>query len=252
MDRRRLIAANWKMNLTVAEAVSLTESVVSAAAKFPRVEVAIFPSFVSLRPISDRLRGLPVGLGAQDVFWKDSGAYTGEISPNMLTDVGCKFCIVGHSERRGRFGVQDDSPEGFFADTNQTVNRKLSALIYAGITPILCVGETMEERERGDTISVIDSQIKQCLEGIETDEMIIAYEPVWAIGTGAVCEPAEAEKMCGYIHSCANQENLRVLYGGSVKADNAGSLFSMPSIDGGLVGGASLKADEFAKIIAAN
>ena len=240
------------MNLTVAGAVSLAETVISASAKWPQAEVVIFPSFVSLRPVCERLLGTPVSLGAQNVFWKDSGAYTGEVSPTMLADVGCKFCIVGHSERRGRFGVQDDTPKNFFVDTNEIINRKLSALVYAGITPILCVGETMDERERGEMIDVIDSQIKQCLDGIEAREMVIAYEPVWAIGTGEVCDAAEAEKMCGYIHTCANQDNLRVLYGGSVKADNAESLFSMPSIDGGLVGGASLKAEEFAKIIATN
>ena len=169
----------------------------------------------------------------------------------MLTDVGCKYCIVGHSERRGRFGVQDDTPEGFFADTNETVNRKMAALISAGIVPILCVGETAEERQGGHAIDVIDAQLKECLVGIEAKNMVIAYEPVWAIGTGEVCDAAEAEKMCSYIHTCAKLEDLLVLYGGSVRADNAESLFSMPSIDGGLVGGASLKAAEFAQIIEA-
>jgi triosephosphate isomerase len=167
----------------------------------------------------------------------------------MLSDAGCKYCIVGHSERRGRFGVSDDSPAGFFSDTNEAINRKIAALVFAGITPILCVGETKADRDSGNTIQIIDSQLSECLSGIETADMLIAYEPVWAIGTGEVCEPAEAERLCGYIRSRAPIENLRVLYGGSVKADNAASLFSMPSIDGGLVGGASLKADEFTKII---
>ena len=238
------------MNLTVAGAVSLAESVRSSAEKNTKVDVAVFPSFVSLRPVFDRIRGSEVAIGAQDVFWKESGAYTGEVSPTMLADVGCMYCIVGHSERRGRFGVQEDIPEGFFSDTNETINRKIAALLYVGITPILCVGETKKERENGETIRVIESQLAECLSDIDAPEMVIAYEPVWAIGTGAVCEPGEAEKLCSFIHGSVKLDNLRVLYGGSVKADNAESLFSMPSIDGGLVGGASLKSEEFAKIIA--
>ncbi|MEO7453212.1 MAG: triose-phosphate isomerase [Fimbriimonadales bacterium] len=251
MVRRRLIAGNWKMNLATAAAVSLAESAMSAAAKNENHEVAVFPSFVSLRAVYERTRGSAVAVGAQDVFWKESGAYTGEVSPAMLADAGCKYCIVGHSERRGRFGVADDSPAGFFSDTNEAVNRKISALVFAGIAPILCVGETKAERESERTIEVIDKQILECLAGIESDELVIAYEPVWAIGTGEVCDAAEAERMCGYIHSRTAFGNLRVLYGGSVKADNAAELFSMPSIDGGLVGGASLKANEFTKIIEA-
>jgi triosephosphate isomerase len=239
------------MNLTSAAAVSLVESAMAGASKHTDRDVAVFPSFVLLRQVYEKTRGSHVAVGAQDVFWKEAGAYTGEVSTTMLADAGCKYCIVGHSERRGRFGVEDDTPKGFFSESNETINKKLNALVFAGITPILCIGETKDERERGETIRVLDTQLSECLAGIETDEMVIAYEPVWAIGTGEVCDAAEAEKMCGYIHTKAPFENLRVLYGGSVKADNAAQFFSMPSIDGGLVGGASLKADEFTKIIEA-
>jgi triosephosphate isomerase len=231
------------MNLTAAAAVSLAESAMAAASRNPDHEVTIFPSFVSLGPVYEKTRGSSVSLGAQDVFWKESGAYTGEISPGMIADAGCKYCIVGHSERRGRFGVADDTPSGFFSDTNETINRKIAALVFAGITPILCVGETKAERENGDTIKVLEEQIEECLSAIEAPEMVIAYEPVWAIGTGEVCDAAEAEKLCGYIHSRAPIESLRVLYGGSLKSYIAAHLFIIPSIEGCLVGGASLNAD---------
>ena len=237
------------MNLTIPCAVSLAETVAAAALKYSGVDVAIFPTFVSLLPVAERIRGSQVALGAQDVFWKESGAFTGEISAAMLSDVGCRYCIVGHSERRGRFGVSDDTPAGFFSDTNATVQRKISALVYTGIIPILCVGETADERSNGLANEVIETQLAECLEGVEAPEMVIAYEPVWAIGTGQVCDPAEAESQCRLIREIAQHDNLRVVYGGSVNAQNAASLFSMPSIDGALVGGASLKADDFARII---
>lgn len=239
------------MNLAVPGAVSLAESTLTAAEKNPHVEVAVFPSFVSLRPVYERIRGTALSLGAQDVFWKESGAYTGEVSASMLTDTGCRYCIVGHSERRGRFGLSDDTPVGFFSDTNETINLKLLALTFAGITPILCVGETAQERSTGETVRVIEQQLQEGLDGVETANLVIAYEPVWAIGTGEVCDAAEAEKMCSFIQTAAENHSARVLYGGSVKAGNAASLFSMPSIDGALVGGASLSAVEFAHIIGA-
>jgi triosephosphate isomerase len=246
MDHRLLIAGNWKMNLTVEQATTLARECMAIAGNNPAVEVAIFPPFVSLHPIASVIFGSSLSLGAQDVFWKNKGAYTGEISPEMLTDVGCKYCIVGHSERRGRFGVSDDTPPGFFADTDETIRRKLVALTESEITPILCVGETADERAAGKAESVIEGQLAEC--GHERQgSMVIAYEPVWAIGTGNVCSPEEAEARCAFIRSLS--PGSKVLYGGSVKASNSASLFKMPSIDGALVGGASLDAQEFGLIV---
>lgn len=237
------------MNLTVPTAISLVKAVQVAAERNPAVDVAVFPSFVSLGRVAEVASGSAVSVGAQDVFWKESGAYTGEISASMLLDAGCKYCIVGHSERRGRFGVADDTPAGYFSETNATVSRKIAALLYAGIAPILCVGETAAERNEGLTSELIETQLLESLANVEVTDLIVAYEPVWAIGTGAVCEPDEAEKQCAFIREVCEIDGLRVLYGGSVKSENAGPLFAMPSIDGALVGGASINADEFAKII---
>lgn len=241
------------MNLTIPCAVSLAESVRAAAEKYDGVEVAVFPSFVALRSVADDLARSRVSLGAQDVFWKERGAYTGEVSPAMLVDVGCRYCIVGHSERRGRFGVADDTPSNFFADTNATVARKLAALAFVGVTPILCVGETAAERSAGETESVLSTQLEESLALVsdgELAELVIAYEPVWAIGTGEVCDREEAARVCGFIQG-SSAVPCRVLYGGSVKQSNAAALFAKPEIDGALVGGASLVVDEFAAIIAA-
>jgi triosephosphate isomerase len=238
------------MNLTIPCAVSLAESMRSVAEKNAEADVAVFPSFVALWSVGNVLARSSLALGAQDVFWKESGAYTGEISPKMLSDVGCRYCIVGHSERRGRFGVADDSPPNFFADTNETVARKLSALVYVGITPILCVGETAEERSEGHTEAVLETQLTESLAYVsEGNELVIAYEPVWAIGTGEVCDPDEAARACAFI-SHHVQTPCRVLYGGSVKKSNAKALFEKTAIEGALVGGASLDAEEFAAIIA--
>lgn len=235
------------MNLTIPAAVSLAEAAMAAARKAPSVEVVVFPSFVALRPVFDAIHGGPLGLGAQDVFWKESGAYTGEVSPSMLSDAGCSYCIVGHSERRGRFGVADDSPAGFFSDTDETVSRKMRALAYVGIVPVLCVGETAEERSGGSAARVIEDQLKAALSEFD-GRFVVAYEPVWAIGTGDVCEPDEAEERCAMIREITHGQ-ARVLYGGSVKPDNARALLSQPSIDGALVGGASLSADDFTRIV---
>ncbi len=241
------------MNLTIPCAVSLAGSVRSAAAKSSGVDVAVFPSFVAMRSVADCLAGSSVSLGAQDVFWKENGAFTGEVSPGMLVDVGCRYCIVGHSERRGRFGVADDTPPGFFSETNQTVSKKLAALAFVGIAPILCVGETAEERAAGHTDPVLQTQLAESLALVtaeELQELVIAYEPVWAIGTGQVCDPDEAARICKFIKE-RSQISCAVLYGGSVKRNNARALFEKTEIDGALVGGASLDADEFSAIIAA-
>lgn len=241
------------MNLTIPSAVSLAESVRSAAKKCPTVDVAVFPSFVALQAVAGVLRQDGVALGGQDVFWKESGAYTGEVSPMMLADVGCQYCIVGHSERRGRFGVADDSPANFFGDTNETVARKVSALVSVDIMPILCVGETAAERSAGLTEPVLQEQLAESLSLVsngEVGQIVIGYEPVWAIGTGEVCAPEEAARICNLIKGYSPVP-CKVIYGGSVKKVNATALFEEAAIDGALVGGASLDALEFEAIIAA-
>lgn len=261
MSRTKLVAANWKMNLTVPEGLALAESVTKAAASRPEVEVVLCPSFTSLRAIGEHLKGGKVRLGAQDVFWMDKGAYTGKISAQMLLDAGCKYCIVGHSETRGRFGKSeiDSNLLGFFSDTNETVGLKLQTLMFANLLPILCVGESADERKQGQTDSVISEQLRAAVTNLAPEEcstIAIAYEPVWAIGTGDVCDAQEAGRVCAFIRlrlgeyadlDCASQ--ARILYGGSVKADNCAALFAQSEIDGALVGGASLNAEEFSRII---
>lgn len=249
------------MNLTIPEGQSLARAVADAAARRPEVEVAVCPSFTALHAVGTQLSGTQVSLGAQDVFWIEKGAFTGQVSPAMLLDAGCKYCIVGHSEKRGRFGAGElpKEQQQYFSDTDEIVAKKLSAAIYVGIAPILCVGETETERSQGKTESVITAQLDAALRSLAPEEcalVSIAYEPVWAIGTGKVCEPDEAERVCALIRSHVGgladsecSETVRVLYGGSVKADNSATLLKQPSIDGALVGGASLIADEFSRII---
>ena len=197
-------------------------------------------------------------LCAQDVFWLDSGAFTGQVSASMLADAGVRMCLVGHSETRGRFGKLDvpESTLGYFAETDETVNLKIKALLKHRVTPILCVGETLEEREAERTDAVIQAQIRGALAGVsEFANGVVAYEPVWAIGTGKTCDAAEASRVCGVVRAAVREmlggqaDSVRVLYGGSVKAANAKELFGMADIDGGLVGGASLQAEEFCRIV---
>jgi triosephosphate isomerase len=244
---RRLIAGNWMMNLSVAESVTMAKSVVGMARD--DVEIAIFPGFVALANVAQAISGSNIRLGAQDVFWRESGAYTGEVSPKMLIDVGCIYCIVGHSERRGRFGVEDDSPTGYFSDTDESVTRKARALLQCGIVPVLCVGETISEKESGEAHDVLERQLAGSLKDISAVEAIVAYEPVWAIGTGQTCEPEQAAERCQFIRQKCGEPGLHVLYGGSVKPSNARSLFEFVEIDGALVGGASLNSEEFSQII---
>lgn len=258
--RRKLVVGNWKMNKTIAEA-SATAERLAREVRDGEIDVAICPPFTAIGALHHLLDRSSVALGAQDVFWAESGAFTGSISPAMLTDVGCRFCIVGHSETRGRFGKLEvpESAIGYFAESDETVNLKLKALLYHNIQPILCVGETLAEREAGDTDRVIAGQLRAGLAGIEGDEFhdgVIAYEPVWAIGTGKVCDAAEAERVCQMIRSelaaifdAETSDRVRILYGGSVKPNNAHELFHQPNIDGGLVGGASLDAGDFAQVI---
>lgn len=261
MQRRRLVAANWKMNLTVPEGGSVAQGILGAASKRADVDVVLCPSFTLLHHIREVIDRTNVKLGAQDAFWLAKGAFTGEVSVEMLRDHGCEYCIVGHSERRGRFGASDlpDELLAYFSDNEVVVERKLRAVLDGGLTAILCIGETARERDQGRTDEIVASQLKVALSAVDESEtpcLAIAYEPIWAIGTGKVCEPKEAQRVCEFIRmevgarlgsDAANA--VRVLYGGSVAASNCAGLFKQPDIDGALVGGASLKPDEFSRII---
>ena len=259
--RTKLIAGNWKMNLTAVQGAAIVEELTRVSAPREDVDVAVCPPYLSIPRVHEVTRRSSVKLGAQDVFWMEEGAYTGQVSARQLYEYGCDFCIVGHSERRGRFGTLEipESTLGYFGETNETINLKLKALLYHGITPILCVGETAAEREAGEIESVIRHQVLQALHDIDAAELyslVVAYEPVWAIGTGNVCDAEEANRVCAQIRSFVAMaadaevaENVRVLYGGSVKASNAAELFAQSDIDGGLVGGASLDVVGFAEIV---
>lgn len=249
------------MNPTAAESVALVEGILGQANLFNSVDVVVCPPYLAIPKVHERVKDTPLKVGAQDCFWMEKGAFTGKVSARMLREFCCDYCIVGHSETRGRFGsleVPSDTV-AHFGETDETVNLKIKALNYCGIVPILCVGETAAERKQHRTDAVIESQLRGALCGISGDEMyslVIAYEPVWAIGTGDVCEDAEAERVCGFVRSFITEiaggdvaDSVRVLYGGSVKPENAKGLFSQPNIDGGLVGGASLDADGFVRII---
>ncbi len=247
--RRPLVAGNWKMHGSRADAVRLFENLVAIDAGGGSAEVVVCPPFVYLQEIGQRLRGGAIMLGAQDVSAQDSGARTGEISAAMLADVGCRFVIVGHSERRVLH--REDDAE---------VARKFAAVLRQKLVPVLCVGESLEERERGATHEVVTRQLDAVLgvAGVAGFEAaVVAYEPVWAIGTGRTATPGQAQEVHALIRGRIAQKDatigasLRVLYGGSVKAANAAELFLNPDVDGGLVGGASLQADEFGKICAA-
>ncbi len=249
-DKRQiLIAGNWKMHKTQEEARILVREILRGLTYGIKAEVMVAPPYTSLAAVAAELAGSAIRLAAQDAFWKPQGAYTGAISPVMLADAGCHYVIVGHSERRQHFG-----------DTNQDVNRKLLAVLEAGLIPILCIGETIEERQAEKTLHVVAAQLREGLAGLSgeaRDRLVIAYEPVWAIGTGLTATPGQAQEVHAFIRSLLREvlgpaaETTRILYGGSVTPDNAATLLSEPDIDGALVGGASLKADSFLKIIAA-
>lgn len=250
MARRPFIAGNWKMNLDRAAAVKLAEAVVSAAKDFGGVDLAVCPPFVYLDAVGQVVAGSKIALGAQDMYHEGNGAYTGEISAAMLCDLKCRYVILGHSERRHVLG-----------ETDEAINRKVLAALAAGLTPIVCVGELLSEREAGKTNEVIQRQFEQSLKGLTAEQMIqtvIAYEPVWAIGTGKVATPQQAEDAHLRLRSLIAErynsqvaEAVCIQYGGSVKPENAAELLRQPDIDGALVGGASLKADQFLGIAAA-
>ncbi len=259
--RNKLVVGNWKMNLTRSEATALAEALKQAMEPAGSVEVALCPAYLSIESTACAVRNTSIQIGAQDVFWAASGAFTGSVSAGMLKDLGCQFCIVGHSETRGRFGKLEvpQTTLGYFSETDETVNLKIKALLFQSIHPILCVGETLSERTAGKTDEVIRTQLAGAFDGIDGAEFltgVVAYEPVWAIGTGQTCDSAEASRVCGVIRSALAEilgdqaaQAVRVLYGGSVKSSNSAELFGKPDIDGGLVGGASLVGEEFAKII---
>jgi triosephosphate isomerase len=248
--RTPFVAGNWKMFKTVAEARHLASELVPGLQAVKEVQKALCPPFTDLLAVAALLEGTDIGLGAQNMHWEESGAFTGEISPTMVAEL-CQFVILGHSERRAMFG-----------ETDETVNRKVGAALSHGLVPIVCVGETLQENEAGRTAEVVSRQVRQGLAGLSLSDgnaLIIAYEPVWAIGTGLAATPDGANMVIAndiravlvemFGEDFAN--SVRILYGGSVKGDNAMDFFSMPDIDGALVGGASLKAADFTRIVQA-
>ena len=246
--RRPLIAGNWKMNLTKHESVALAKSL--GAADDSGADILICPPYVYLDAVNQACSGSAVQIGSQDVYFENNGAFTGEISVDMLKDVGCQFVILGHSERRHVIGEQD-----------ALINKKIHAVLAAGLTPVLCVGETLDEREAGKTLAVVQAQFSGSTAGLTEDQMrktVIAYEPVWAIGTGKTATPEQAQevhadlrKIIAQGYNSPTAEVVRILYGGSVKPGNAADLLTQPDSDGALVGGASLNADSFIDIIKA-
>ncbi|MET0402477.1 MAG: triose-phosphate isomerase [Cystobacter sp.] len=249
-SRRKLIAGNWKMNKTLSEALALVRELKGLAAALPadRVEVAVAPPFVALHAVARELEGSAVKLAGQNCYWETSGAFTGEVSAPMLKDVGCAYVILGHSERRQYFG-----------ETDETVNKRIRAVLTAGMLPIVCVGETLSEREAGRTRDVVEGQVLGALKGYSAAEVatfVLAYEPVWAIGTGRTATSAQAQEVhralreqLERLFDADTAQRVRIQYGGSVKPDNAAELLGQPDIDGALVGGASLKAGDFGGIL---
>jgi triosephosphate isomerase len=246
--RRPFIAGNWKMHKTLAEAQALARAIRQGVAASRQAEVGLAPPFTALAAVAAELPGSDIRLAAQNAFWEKQGAFTGEISPVMLADAGCHYVIIGHSERRQHFG-----------ETDATVNRRLNAVLAAELAVILCVGETLDQRESGQTFEVVRTQLREGLGDLTpaADRLVIAYEPVWAIGTGKTATPGQAQEVHAFIRSLLREfmgshaEEIRIQYGGSVTPDNAAALLAQPDIDGALVGGASLKPELFLPIIAA-
>jgi triosephosphate isomerase len=237
--RKIVIAGNWKMFKTQAESQDFLKGFLPALEETPvGREVILCVPFTDLNVLSRNLHGSRVQLGAQNVHWEDSGAYTGEISASMLTEVGVRFVVVGHSERRQYFG-----------ETDETVNLRLRMAQKHRLTPILCVGETKQQRDFGEAEKLISMQLHKDLVDVDQSNLIIAYEPIWAIGTGDTCEAKEANRVIGLIRSQLNNPNVPIQYGGSVKPNNIDEIMAQPEIDGALVGGASLEPDSFARII---
>lgn len=246
MARKKIIAGNWKMNMTPSEAVALVNTL-KPLVENDEVDVVFCVPAIDIIPVMEAAKGSNIEVGAENMYYEEKGAYTGEISPAMLTDVGVKYVVLGHSERRE-----------YFAETDATVNKKVLKAFEHGITPIICCGESLTQREQGVTMDFIRQQVKIAFQGVSADQAktaVIAYEPIWAIGTGKTATTAQAQEVCAGIRACiaeiydeATAEAIRIQYGGSVNAATAPELFAQPDIDGGLVGGASLKP-EFGKIV---
>ena len=246
MARKKIIAGNWKMNMTPSEAVELVNTLKSLVVTEEADVVFCVPA-IDIIPVVEAAKGSNIQVGAENMYFEEKGAYTGEISPNMLTDAGVKYVVLGHSERRE-----------YFAETNETVNKKMLKAFEHGITPIMCCGETLEQREQGVTMDFIRQQVKVGFQNVTADQAktaVIAYEPIWAIGTGETATADQAEEVCvairaciGEIYDAATADAIRIQYGGSMNAKNAAELLAKPDIDGGLIGGASLKPD-FGQIV---
>ena len=244
--RKKIIAGNWKMNMTPSEAVKLVDTL-KPLVDNPDVDVVFCVPAIDIIPVAEAAKGSNIQVGAENMYFEEKGAYTGEISPAMLTDAGIKYVVLGHSERRE-----------YFAETNETVNKKMLKAFEHGITPIMCCGESLEQREQGVTMDFIRQQVKVGFQNVTAEQAktaVIAYEPIWAIGTGKTATTEQAQEVCKGIRACiaeiydqATAEAIRIQYGGSVNAETAPELFAQPDIDGGLVGGASLKPD-FGKIV---
>jgi triosephosphate isomerase len=246
--REPIIAANWKMYKTVGEAVNFVREFTGLVTGVTGVEMVLCPPFTALAAVAGQLSGTNIALGAQNMYWADEGAFTGEIAPGMLKEIGCRYVILGHSERRQYFG-----------DTDETVNKKVHAALKYGLKPIVCVGERLEERESGTTEAVVRSQVQGSLAGLAPEQaagLVVAYEPVWAIGTGRTASAEDAQQVNAFIRGLlrdmfgdAAAGAVRIQYGGSVKPGNAARLMAQPDIDGALVGGAGLVAGSFAEIV---
>ncbi len=246
--KRPLIAGNWKMHKTIPEAINLINIIKAGVHKATDCDVVVCPPYTALVAISELIRDSKIDLGAQDMYCETEGAFTGEISPLMLKDVGCRYVILGHSERRQ-----------IFKETDELVNKKVVAALKYNLVPILCLGETLEEREARRAFEIVKKQFDHSLKNLKPEEMervVIAYEPVWAIGTGRTATPEQAEQMHSYIRRLLNEQygetvgqKIQIIYGGSVKPDNIAQLTAKPNLDGALVGGASIKAESFIQIV---
>jgi triosephosphate isomerase len=248
MERKKFIAGNWKMNTTLEEAMSLAKGIVAKLGSISNVDIALCPPYINLPAVSEIIKGSTVKLGAQDVHWEAKGAFTGKISCAMLKSVGVTYVIIGHSEQRT-----------YFNETNETVNKKVKASLASGLLPIICVGETLQERKSGNMEKIVESHVRGAFSGLsqpDAEKCTIAYEPVWAIGTGETATPTQANDAHVFIRKILNSmynedcsQKIRIQYGGSMKPDNAKALLSLSDVDGGLIGGAALKVDDFAGIV---
>ncbi len=246
-NEKPFIAGNWKMHKTIPEAVEMVKALKEESPQLTDAELVVIPPYTMLSEVKKVIEGSTVQLGAQNIFWEEKGAFTGEVSPPMLKDAGCQYVTIGHSERRQYFG-----------ETNETVNKKIKAALAHELTPIMCIGESLEEREKGNTMDKVENQINSGLEGLGKDEIrriVIAYEPIWAIGTGVTATPSQAEEVHSFIREKLTEKYGNeiasyaiILYGGSVKPANTYSILKENNINGALVGGASLEADSFIQI----